>query len=57
VWFVLIGCNCTGGGVELPAHYPQWKVEHAKFEAPAVIQASFMKLLEGEHFFCYASEP
>lgn len=34
--------------MELPTQYPQWKVEHAKFEPPTVIQASFSKLLEGD---------
>jgi hypothetical protein len=37
----------SGGGVESPANYPQWKVEHARFESPAAIQASFSKLLDG----------
>ena len=36
-----------GGGVEMPEHYPQWKVEHAKFETPTVIQSSFTRLVEG----------
>lgn len=36
--------------MESPAHYPQWKVEHAKFETPSVLQASLNKLLEGTDF-------
>ena len=40
--------NCTGGGIELPAHYPQWKVEHGKMEPPNIILASLNKLMEGE---------
>ena len=43
---------CIGGGVESPAHYPQWKVEHAKFESPTVIQASFCKLIDGVYCMC-----
>lgn len=38
-----------GGGVESPANYPQWKVEHAKFESPAGLQASLNKLMDA----CY----
>ena len=40
--------TCTGGGVELPVHYPQWKVEHGKMEPPNIILASLNKLMEGE---------
>lgn len=40
-----------GGGVENPANYPQWKVEHGKFESPTVLQASFNKLMDA----CYDS--
>ena len=38
----------SGGGVETPAHYPQWKLEHAKFDPPPGLQASFNRLLEGK---------
>ena len=47
--------NCTkfiitvyiGGGVELPSHYPQWKLEYYKLEAPSALQISLNKLVEG----------
>jgi len=35
-----------GGGVELPAHYPQWKVEYGRMETPNIILASLNKLVE-----------
>ena len=37
----------VGGGVELPSHYPQWKVEYYKMESPGVLQTSLNKLVEG----------
>ena len=37
----------VGGGVELPSHYPQWKVEFYKLEAPSALQTSLNKLVEG----------
>jgi len=36
-----------GGGVETPAHYPQWKVEHANFDPPSALQGSLNRLMEG----------
>ena len=36
-----------GGGVELPSHYPQWKVEYGKLEPPPSLLASLNKLIEG----------
>ena len=47
-YWTLTYFNCTGGGIELPAHYPQWKVEHGKMEPPNIILASLNKLMEGE---------
>lgn len=35
-----------GGGVELPSHYPQWKVEYGKLEPPPSLLASLNKLIE-----------
>lgn len=35
-----------GGGIELPAHYPQWKVEFGKMDTPSTILASLVKLIE-----------
>ena len=37
----------VGGGVELPSHYPQWKLEYLKIETPAALQSSLNKLVEG----------
>ena len=39
----------AGGGIELPSHYPQWRVEHLKLDTPNVIQSSLNKLKEGKH--------
>ena len=38
----------TGGGVELPSLYPQWKVEYGGLESIHHLQSSLNKLLEGE---------
>jgi myotubularin-related protein 9 len=35
-----------GGGVELPAHYPQWRVEYGKMEGVAGLAASLARLRE-----------
>jgi myotubularin-related protein 9 len=35
-----------GGGVELPAHYPQWRVEYGKMESRAGLAASLVRLRE-----------
>lgn len=45
-----------GGGFETPSNYPTWKIEHAKFDPPVVVQASFTKLLEGMCVFLLYSE-
>ena len=37
----------AGGGVELPSHYPQWKVEYIKTDMPSALQSSLNKLVEG----------
>ena len=39
-------CTCIGGGVELPAHYPQWRVEYGKMEGVAGLAASLARLRE-----------
>ena len=36
----------AGGGVELPAHYPQWRVEYGKMEGVAGLAASLARLRE-----------
>ena len=37
----------SGGGTEMPANYPQWNVEHAKFDPPAALHTSLTKLIDG----------
>ncbi len=44
----LIVICCSGGGTEIPSHYPQWRVEYAKLDSPLLLQASLTKLLDGE---------
>ena len=36
----------AGGGVELPAHYPRWRLEYGKMESKAAIAASLARLRE-----------
>ncbi len=38
----------AGGGTEIPSHYPQWRVEYAKFDSPILLQGSLTKLLDGK---------
>jgi len=45
--YQLLHYVAAGGGVELPAHYPQWKVEYGRMEPPNIILASLNKLVEG----------
>ena len=49
---LLVMIHPAGGGIELPEHYPQWKVEFAKMDPPSGIQASLNKLCEGAYTKC-----
>ena len=36
----------VGGGVEVPAHYPQWRLEYGMMDSPAGLASSLARLRE-----------
>ena len=42
------GVEWTGGGVEVEAHYPQWRRHHCGLESLEALQDSHTKLMDGK---------
>lgn len=47
----------AGGGVELPAQYPQWRVEYGKMESPVGLASSLARLREACSDTALSSSP